>query len=757
MGFVLKARDTKTGSLVAVKQLRPELRQHAGLVQLFHREARKLLSVRDKQEPGVEHIVPVLAVSHSAEHTWFAMPWYSQNLADLIRAHGKLETKAAVSIARSIARALLFLHSSGRLGFVHRDLKPANILIDESGSAFLADFGLAHSVFGESSGDLLARGFEGTAPYVSPQVARGKAEDTRSDIYSFGAVLYEMLTGRPPYAGTTREAILEQICATPPKPILQLNPSASLSLVRIAEGAMERELENRYAHIQYVVDDLERVARGEKPKGPKGSRSLVKALLATMSDPWIRAAIAFAALLAFALGIRLLSAPRLSLVRRFDSPHVFNWNQAKVAHWSGSVPWILVPHADGLLFVTSDGHTTLHWPQPPGSEMLDLDFVEDVDGDGRNEAMVSWRKGSEMYCSLINQNRFAFRNYREHGRPLTGDPTERPLSQMSGRLVVDLHGNGQKVVITSVATGGKLKPKGIRCFDFQTEKLLWHFSIAPFVWDVEALDLDGDGIKEIFVGSNSTSNGNTELDGTDDNHCYVYLLTAAGKIKWVKEVGGFFVQADLLSADMHGDGRPELLVWTSGPQEQWRLHGVPERGSILQLDASGNATRHYEQEFRLFDVKAGDLNGDAREEIVLTDRQGYIRILDENLKPIISRRITKNRFEQVEILIEAVTDITGDNQPEIIARSRQVEYVSGNNPGDVHGEANVRTSHDVEILILSAALEPILWHRIHRTVSEFTGFSVQLADISGDGNPEIISLNSDVSIYQFKPGWTILK
>ena len=111
---------------------------------------------------------------------------------------------------------------------------------------------------------------EGTAPYMSPGVAAGIAEDTRCDIYSFGALLYEMLTGEPPYAGRSTSDIRKQILDSPPKPILERNPAADAGLVAVAEGAMARELRDRYADMADVVADLERIKAGKSVVGPRG-------------------------------------------------------------------------------------------------------------------------------------------------------------------------------------------------------------------------------------------------------------------------------------------------------------------------------------------------------------------------------------------------------------------------------------------------------------------------------------------------------
>jgi sugar lactone lactonase YvrE len=167
-----------------------------------------------------------------------------------------------------LAEGLSFAHRSG---IIHRDLKPANILLAADDRVCLADFGLARTLFNDSIVEVESRHGEGTAQYMSPAVAAGEAEDTRCDIYAFGALLYEMLTGQPPYQGRTTKEILRQILAGPPKPIATVNPKADRALAAVAEGAMARELRDRYAEIRDVLADLQRVKAGQPPLGPHGA------------------------------------------------------------------------------------------------------------------------------------------------------------------------------------------------------------------------------------------------------------------------------------------------------------------------------------------------------------------------------------------------------------------------------------------------------------------------------------------------------
>jgi hypothetical protein len=262
MGQVLLARDPVTDSLVAIKIIKPEYVQRDWAVHRFLSEARHIFNMAHPS------IIRVLEVSDRPEGPYFVMPFMAGgSLAQKIKPGESLPPDSLVAIARRVAEALHYAHSRGVL---HRDLKPSNILLDADGHACLCDFGLLRTVFNDSIVDVTQPQIEGTVPYMSPAVAAGQAEDTRGDIYSFGCLLYEMLTGQPPYQGPTVDSVLRQILAGPPQPIRQVNPNASAHLAAIAEGAMARELRDRYADMSDVISDLERVSQKKAPVGPSG-------------------------------------------------------------------------------------------------------------------------------------------------------------------------------------------------------------------------------------------------------------------------------------------------------------------------------------------------------------------------------------------------------------------------------------------------------------------------------------------------------
>ena len=264
MGIVLLAQDSRGSREVAIKLIKSELVSEQQVVHRFLKEAGHLKRLRHI------NIVPVDEISERPEAPYFVMPYFAKgSLASRIRPGYPLENETVLDIATQVAEGLSFAHRSG---IIHRDLKPANILVSENDHVCIADFGLARTMFNDTFVDAQSRQLEGTAPYMSPAVAAGDAEDTRCDTYSYGALLYEMLTGNPPYKGNNTKEILNKILAGPPEPILNVNPRADRALVAVAEKAMARELRDRYADMRDALKDLERIKDG-KLRGTKPAKA----------------------------------------------------------------------------------------------------------------------------------------------------------------------------------------------------------------------------------------------------------------------------------------------------------------------------------------------------------------------------------------------------------------------------------------------------------------------------------------------------
>jgi len=230
MGTVFRARDRKHDRSVAIKVIHPELASGAALTR-FEREIRVTAQL---QHP---HIVPLLDSGMAGELAYYVSPFIDgESLRELIQRRGKLPVQEAVKIASDVLEALEHAHQQG---IMHRDIKPENILVSD-GQATVADFGLARAMTGGDEATLTATGtVVGTPLYISPEQLAGlETIDARTDIYSLACVLYELLTGRPPFVGATVSDILKQHIYEKPEPL----PGAVPTVVR---GAVMRALNKR--------------------------------------------------------------------------------------------------------------------------------------------------------------------------------------------------------------------------------------------------------------------------------------------------------------------------------------------------------------------------------------------------------------------------------------------------------------------------------------------------------------------------------
>ena len=239
MADVFLGRDLLLDRLVAIKVLFPEFATDPNFVERFRREAQ---SAANLNHPN---IVSVYDWGKYAEHLLHRMEYVEgRTLADILRANGHVTSKQAAEIASEVAAALGFAHEAG---LVHRDIKPANILIGSNGQVKVADFGIARAMNAPTETNLTQVGaVMGTATYFSPEQAQGAQPDPRSDLYSLGIVMYEMVAGRPPFTGENPVSIAYKQVHDAPQPLNQIVADVPRPYEAIVAKLLAKNPEMRY-------------------------------------------------------------------------------------------------------------------------------------------------------------------------------------------------------------------------------------------------------------------------------------------------------------------------------------------------------------------------------------------------------------------------------------------------------------------------------------------------------------------------------
>src|SRR5882762_6115632 len=257
MGDVYRARDTHLNREVAVKVLSPNFEDDPNLLMRFRREAHVLASLNHP------NIVTIYDVGQDRHTVYIAMELVDGKVLDEILAAGAMPTRDVLDIGKQIGAGLAVAHESG---IVHRDLKPKNVMIRKDGLAKILDFGLSKLApgFPPSASDGTTAATEqgvllGTIDYMSPEQASGLPTDFRSDQFSFGSLLYEMVTGKRPFHRETGAQTLAAIIEDEPKPIAHLNPNVPAALENIVHRCMAKKPEKRYTSTQELARALKKI------------------------------------------------------------------------------------------------------------------------------------------------------------------------------------------------------------------------------------------------------------------------------------------------------------------------------------------------------------------------------------------------------------------------------------------------------------------------------------------------------------------
>jgi serine/threonine-protein kinase len=267
MAEVRKGTDVRLGRTVAIKRLRTDLASDATFQARFRREAQSAASLNHPAIVSVYDTGEEMSTdgSHVAQ-PYIVMEYVAgRTLRDILREGRKILPERALEITSGVLSALDYSH---RAGIIHRDIKPGNVMLTPSGDVKVMDFGIARAVSDASSTMTQTAAVVGTAQYLSPEQARGEQVDSRSDVYSTGCLLYELLTGRPPFVGDSPVAVAYQHVREQAQPPSAHDEELTPELDAIVMKALAKDLDDRYPSAGAMKADIDRYLAGRPVQAP---------------------------------------------------------------------------------------------------------------------------------------------------------------------------------------------------------------------------------------------------------------------------------------------------------------------------------------------------------------------------------------------------------------------------------------------------------------------------------------------------------
>ncbi len=762
-------------SEVALKTPRPFFLLNEKVITVFAREGQRSSELKHP------HILPVLDWSGDPSHPYIASPLMERGSLAKVIAEGPTDVSQALQWIRQLTSALEYAHRE--MGLIHRDIKPENILLDANGTVRLTDFGL----FCESTHDSMAQAFPnallGTLPYVAPEVLEGYRVDTRGDIYGLGIVMFELLTQKLPFPTDATEIMRDRKMKGMLDPIKKHRPELVGGVDAVIRQATSVRVEDRFATMAEfgdAVSDLENDRSPSIPTRAIGIAALLLGLLFISSmlfipsfweNPETQPGTPIGAAQAPPPAESIPSGPSFKRIRTFPlDPQIETRYAFLVCQW----------HADRhqeIAFLTPQGaivysHTgeNLGQVSPDAGEVFSdyrAYMARDITGDGLDELFLTTRDEGNLTVHVLNQSGKAMRVFHAQGA----------FEESRGKILVDSNNsylipkawisarNGEPPLFFAfIRTGHLGQPRGLLCFDGNTEELLWFHPTAPELVDLDLLDLNGDALEEIVISSAAVGNDAVAPDGRTDHTSYVEALSRDGSSQWLHPTGGTHTNAgviqshrDHLLTQLASDlsDRPlqeptsiNLFSMERGLIRDRPANAVPQNAmTVLDFTGAVKSSLYFDRPIVGF---AHPYSAPTGPRILVLLGDGGLVTLHPDLE-----RVYDYRNQLLPTRDSAIThqhfigqaNWSGDPSVEFVIRlAEQVTHVKNHesNPDEAPTQY---TRYGQRLVLLDQRLKQLA--EISISNSELKQpFYPGMAELDGEGSPEIFLVKDDVQIFR---------